>query len=82
MLKAAWKRKKVDGIEKPKEYKERMKRKRIEDWSGKQLHEQFKKETEDLSDVSWKWIRTGELKKETEGLIFAAQDQALTTYAV
>ena len=23
------------------------------------------------------WIRTGELRKETEGLIFAAQDEAL-----
>ena len=54
-----------------------MKRKRTEDWSRKQLHGQFKKETENLSDVSWNWIRTGELKKETEGLIFSAQDQAL-----
>ena len=32
--------------------------------------------------MSWEWIRTGELKKETEGLIFAAQDQALRTNAV
>ena len=39
-------------------------------------------ETEDLSGVSWNWIRTGELKKETEGIIFAAQDQALRTNAV
>ena len=38
---------------------------------------QFKKETEDLFGVSWNWIRTGELKKETEGLIFTAQDLAL-----
>lgn len=37
---------------------------------------------DDLSGVSWEWIRTGELKKETEGLIFAAQDQALRTNAV
>ena len=56
-------------------------RKRIEDWSGKQLHGKFKRETEDLSGVSWNWVRTGELK-ETEGLIFAAQDQALRTNAV
>ena len=59
-----------------------MKRKRTEDWSEKQLHGQFKRETEDLSGVSWNWIRTGELKKETEGLIFAAQDQALRINAV
>ena len=65
-----------------KEYKERIKTKRTEDWSGKQLHGQFKKETEDLSGVFWNWIRTGELKKETEGLILATQGQALRTNAV
>ena len=82
LLKTAWERKNVDEIDTPKEYKERIKRKRIEDWSGKQLHGQLKRETEDLSGVSWNWIRTGELKKETERLIFAAQDQALSTNAV
>ena len=81
-MKAAWKRKNVNEIETPKEYKERMKRKRTEDWSGKQLHGQFKRETEDLSGVSWDWIRTSELKKKTEGLIFAAQNQAIRTNAV
>ena len=53
MLIAAWKRKNVNEIETPKEYKEKMKRKRTEDWSGKQLHGQFKRETDDLSGVSW-----------------------------
>ena len=43
--------------------KQRMKRKRTEDWSGKQLHGQFKTETEDLSGVSWSWKKTVELKK-------------------
>ena len=81
LLKAACKRKNVDKSETPKRYKEKMKRKRTEDWSGKQLHGQFMRETEDLSGVSWNWIRTGELK-ETERLIFAVQDQALRTNAV
>ena len=49
LLKAAWKRKNVKEIETPKEYQEKMKRKRTEDWSGKQLHGQFKRETDDLS---------------------------------
>ena len=40
------------------------------------------RETDDLSRVSWNLIKTGELKKETEGLIFAAQDQALRTNAI
>ena len=46
LLKAEWKRKNVDEIETQKEYKETMKRKRTEDWSGKQLHGQFKRERE------------------------------------
>ena len=41
LLKAAWKRKNVNKIETPKEYKEKMKRKRTEDWAAKQLHGQF-----------------------------------------
>ena len=45
-----------------------MKSKRTKDWSGKQLHGHFKRETEDISGVSRNLIRTGELKKETEGL--------------
>ena len=75
LLKAVWKRKNVDEIETPKEHKERVKGKRAEGWSGEQL--QFKRETEDFSGVSWNCIRTGELMKETEGLIFTMQDQAL-----
>mgnify|MGYP000332641084 CR=1 FL=1 len=35
-----------------------------------------------ISGASWNWIRTGELKEETEGLSFAAQDQAPRTNAV
>ena len=42
LLKAAWDRKNVDEIETSKEYKERIKRKRTEDWSRKQLHWKFK----------------------------------------
>ena len=30
-------------------------------------------------DNSWLWIKQGYLKKETEGLIMAAQDQAIRT---
>ena len=34
LLKAPWKRKNVDEVQTPKEHKERMKRKRIDCWSG------------------------------------------------
>ena len=32
-----------------------------------------------MSAKSWSWIQKGFLKKETEGMIFAAQEQALQT---
>ena len=75
LLNAVWKKKNVDEIEIPKEHKERMKGKRSKGWSGEQLHGQFKRETEDFSGVSWNCIRTAELMKETEGLIFASQEK-------
>ena len=31
------------------------------------------------SSKTWEWLRRGELKRETEGLITAAQDQSLRT---
>ena len=38
------------------------------------------REIDDIKDESsWDWIRNGSLKKETEGMIFAAQEQALRT---
>ena len=33
-------------------------------------------------EESWKWLRNGYLKKETEGMICAAQEQALRTNSV
>ena len=82
LLTAAWRKKNIDEIETSKEYKDRKKRERIEDWRGKELHGQFKRQTEELSSESWIWIRIGKLKKETEGLIFATQDQAMRTNVV
>ena len=40
----------------------------------------FLKKTDEIRGTnSWKWLKRGELKKETEGMIIAAQDQALRT---
>ena len=47
------------------------------------MHGQHFRQTKEFSDTeSWRWLREGELKKETEGLIMAAQTQSLRTNAV
>ena len=52
---------------------------RIDGWKGKVLHGQYPKKVEEKEIKSWDWLRSGWLKKETEGLLLAAQDQALPT---
>ena len=53
--------------------------KRKANFKEKRLHAVFFKETKEIRDEkdTWLWLRKGVLKKETEGLILAAQDQAL-----
>ena len=54
------------------------KEERKRQWKEKQLHGKFLRETEEVQgEGKWEWIRKGYLKKETEGLVFAAQEQAL-----
>lgn len=49
----------------------------------KPLHGQFHRGIEEESDPrSWNWLKKGWLKKETEGLLTAAQDQALRTNSI
>ena len=65
------------------EFKERMRRERLEQWRQKNKHGVFLKKIEGIADQSsWDWTRGGFLRKETEGLIFAAQEQALSTRAI
>ena len=52
----------------------------MEERQSKPMHSQFLRQTRDLSsNDTWQWLERGEFKKETEGMIMAAQDQALTT---
>ena len=62
------------------ERKKRNKEKRKKEWKAKVLHEKFVSDTQEVMDAEiWAWMRKGYLKKETEGMIIAAQDQALRT---
>ena len=58
--------------------KQRIKRNRKAQLMENRLHCQFLRDTEEIADEkSWNWIRNGHLKRETESLIIAAQDQAI-----
>ena len=65
----------------PSDYKEAEKLKGMQNWKNKDMLGQFVQDTELVSDKekSWGWLWNGDLKKEAEGMILAAQRQALRT---
>ena len=57
---------------------ERMTRTRKQKWEGKQLYGRFKRLINNIShQKTWTWLRKGNLKRETESLLIAAQDNAI-----
>ena len=53
---------------------------RLEKWTSKVMHGQYRRQTTAIADPSsWHWLKYQDLKKETESLIIAAQDQAIRT---
>ena len=49
-------------------------------WEGKQLYDRFKRLINNIShQKTWTWLRKGNLKRETESLLIAAQDNAIRT---
>ena len=61
-----------------KQLKEKKRLERTEGWKNKPLHGQFLRQADEIrDDATWDWLRKGDLKKETEGMITAAQDQSL-----
>ena len=62
--------------------KKSLREERCEKYLAKPLHGQFFRGTENRDERSWEWLKRGKLKKETEGLLFVAQDQALRTNSV
>ena len=83
MLQAALKEKVIDEKENLQDYQKRRQEEKIRNWKEKPLHGEFVQQTADLAgEDSWRWLRNGFLKKETEGLILAAQEQALRTNSI
>ncbi len=66
---------------KKKEDKEKDEESRRSTWTDKIMHGQFVRDMAGTADpeASWNWLHHQDLKKETEGMIIAAQDQALRT---
>ena len=53
---------------------------RKQKWEGKQLYDRFKRLINNiLHQKTWTWLRKGNLKRETESLLIAAQDNAIRT---
>ena len=60
------------------EAKKQKKEERTISWEEKMLHGQFSQQTEEAENQDrWQWLRNGTLKRETESLMFAAQEQAI-----
>ena len=73
---------KIDGLESASVLKRSKKEKRFEDWQ-KVLHGQYLRQTKEVrSDQCWAWFQNGDLKRETESLIVAAQNQSIRTNLV
>ena len=65
-----------DDIEGKNEYSSRIQKEKLDALIGMPLHGQFERETRDLkTEDSWAWLKNGDLKRETESLLMAAQEQ-------
>ena len=74
---------KIDGFEAASVLKRSKTEKRLEDWEEKVLHGQYLRQTKEVrSDQCWAWLQNGDLKREIESLIVAAQNQSIRTNLV
>ena len=83
MLQAALKEKVIVEEESLQDYERRRKDEKVKNWKEKALHGAFVQQISDeAGEESWRWLRNGFLKKETECFILAAQKQALRTNSI
>ena len=70
----------VDDLEAASVLKKTKKEKRLQDCEEKALHGQYLRQIKEVrSEQSWVWLKNGDLKRETESLIVAAQNQSIRT---
>ena len=73
----------LDGLEAAIVLKKAKKEKRLQNWKEKALHGQYLRQTKEVrSGQSWVWLQNGDLKRERESLIVAAQNQSIRTKLV
>ena len=73
----------VDDLEAASVFKKAKKEKILQDWEEKALHGQYLRQTKEVrSEQSWVWLQVGDLKRETESLIVAAQNESIRTNLV
>ena len=74
---------KIDDLAAASVLKRSRKEKRLEDWEEKVLHDQYLRQTKKVrSDQCCACLQNGDLKKDTESLIVAAQNQNIRTNLV
>ena len=74
---------KINGLEAASVLKRSKKEKRLEDREEKALHDQYLRQTKEVrKDQCWASLQNGDLKRETESLIVAAQNQSIRTNLV
>ena len=70
-------------IERVKEFKERRRNERSNVLKQKKLHGQFFNQIEEVAgEEKWQWLRDGSIKRETESLSMATQEQAIRINAI
>jgi hypothetical protein len=72
-----------NSLEEKAQYKKRIEEEKMKGLTNMKLHGQHERDTKHLkSEKTWNFLSKGDLKRETESLILAAQEQALNTNAV
>ena len=75
--------KRLSEVKDPDVFKKCLKEEKRSQWLEKPLHGRFLKDTEKVStERTWQWLKGGHLKKETEAMVCAAQEQTLRVNSI